>query len=335
MEIIDRYIYAVTQRLPQSQRADISQELKGLITDMLEERTDGKRTTDKDAEQVLLELGDPKQLAEQYRETKKYIIGPEFYDPFMTVMKITLYSVVIVMSFEFVIQIIMNPASLLEQFVDYIVSFFTMIPMAIGWVIAVFVLLEYVQVNGQDLNIEKNWTPSDLPQLPDLKRQIKRSEPITAIIFFIIVMAMAVFSSNYFGVWRFETGEFATVVPFLNEDTYSGYMLFILLILNLAIVKEIVKLIKGKWTSKLLIFTVVIDIITVVVVLLMVTGPDFWNPAFMQELEQAGMITERSESYETVEKIWETATLWTLILMIVGLIWNIIAGWLKVRKMNK
>ncbi|WP_240455820.1 hypothetical protein [Virgibacillus sp. Bac332] len=55
----------------------------------------------------------------------------------------------------------------------------------------------------------------------------------------------------------------------------------------------------------------------------------------MQELEQAGMITERSESYETVEKIWETATLWTLILMIVGLIWNIIAGWLKVRKMNK
>lgn len=79
----------------------------------------------------------------------------------------------------------------------------------------------------------------------------------------------------------------------------------------------------------------VIDIITVVVVLLMVTGPDFWNPAFMQELEQAGMITERSESYETVEKIWETATLWTLILMIVGLIWNIIAGWLKVRKMNK
>lgn len=94
---------------------------------MLEERTDGKRTTDKDAEQVLLELGEPKLLAEQYRETKKYIIGPEFYDPFMTVMKITLYSVVIVMSFEFVIQIIMNPASLLEQFVDYIVSFFTMI----------------------------------------------------------------------------------------------------------------------------------------------------------------------------------------------------------------
>lgn len=34
MEMIDRYIYAVTQRLPEQQRADIKQELIGLIEDI-------------------------------------------------------------------------------------------------------------------------------------------------------------------------------------------------------------------------------------------------------------------------------------------------------------
>ena len=38
MEMINRYIYAVTQKLPQSQRKDIADELRGLIEDMLEER---------------------------------------------------------------------------------------------------------------------------------------------------------------------------------------------------------------------------------------------------------------------------------------------------------
>ena len=38
MDLINRYIYAVTQKLPESQRADIEKELHGLIEDMLEDR---------------------------------------------------------------------------------------------------------------------------------------------------------------------------------------------------------------------------------------------------------------------------------------------------------
>jgi hypothetical protein len=38
MEMIDRYVYAVTKRLPEKQREDVSDELRGLIEDMLEAR---------------------------------------------------------------------------------------------------------------------------------------------------------------------------------------------------------------------------------------------------------------------------------------------------------
>lgn len=41
MELIDRYIYAVTKKLPQKQREDIEKELRTLIDDMLEERCAG------------------------------------------------------------------------------------------------------------------------------------------------------------------------------------------------------------------------------------------------------------------------------------------------------
>ncbi|WP_200411588.1 HAAS signaling domain-containing protein [Virgibacillus salexigens] len=333
MEMIDRYIYAVTQRLSQSQREDISQELRGLITDMLEERMEGLQASENDVEQVLSELGDPKKLAQQYQGTKKYIIGPELYDPFIMVMKVVLISIVAAMSIIFAIQIIINPVNILDYFIDYIVSFVTTIPMAIGWVTFGFVFLEYFQnVDGKDLNLEKDWSPSDLPQLPDPKRQIKRHEPLTSIVFFIILMAMAVFSSNYFGIWAFNNGELSTVVPFLNEATYNGYMLLILLILSLGVIKEIAKLVNGKWTNRLFLFTMFIDVITVIVVMVMVSGPDFWNPLFMQELVQADMLTEGSDNYQTIENIWESTTLLTLLLLIGGLVWNIIASWVKVRK---
>lgn len=39
MELIDRYVYAVVQKLPEQQRNDIRKELYGLIEDMLEERS--------------------------------------------------------------------------------------------------------------------------------------------------------------------------------------------------------------------------------------------------------------------------------------------------------
>ncbi|MFF2157255.1 permease prefix domain 1-containing protein [Paenibacillus chitinolyticus] len=63
MEIIDRYIYAVTQRLPEQQRDDIKRELQSLIEDMLEERMPTGQASKEDVESVLLELGPPNELA--------------------------------------------------------------------------------------------------------------------------------------------------------------------------------------------------------------------------------------------------------------------------------
>ncbi len=62
MEIVERYVYDVTRRLPEAQRKDIELELRGLIEDMLDEYVQDRDVTESDVEEVLFELGHPRSL---------------------------------------------------------------------------------------------------------------------------------------------------------------------------------------------------------------------------------------------------------------------------------
>jgi hypothetical protein len=332
VEMINRYIYAVTQKLPQAQREDIAEELRGLIEDMLEERIQDGKVMDKDVVEVLKELGNPKHLAQKYRGTKKYLIGPEFFDAYILVLKIVLISTAIAMGVGFVIQIILDPISILDHFVDFIVSFVTTIPLAFGWTTFGFAIGEYFnRMNPKDLQMDKGWKVSDLPPIPDKKRQIKRGESITGIIFYVLFIVILSFSSDYFGVWVFRE-EFNGVIPFLNEETYGSYLLFIILLFGFGIIKECLKLIFGRWTLKLVSYTAIVNLISMVAILFMINGPAFWNPDFILELTEAGVITEGSEEFKTIRVVWEQSTYWILVLIVFGLIWDVVDGLLRIRK---
>lgn len=330
--MINRYIYAVTQKLPQAQREDIAKELQGLIEDMLEERVQGEKVVDKDVEEVLLELGNPKHLAQKYRGTKKYLIGPEFFDAYILVLKIVMISVVATMGIGFVIQIILEPMSILDNFVDFIVSFVTAIPIAFGWTTFGFAIGEYFnEINPKQLQMEKEWEVADLPPIPDKKRQIKRGETITGILFYVLFLVIFAFSSEYFGIWIFHD-EFSGVVSFLNEETYGASLFLIILIFGFGLIKECLKLIYGKWTMKLVIYTSIVNCIPILAILFMMSGPAFWNPDFMVELTQAGLLKEGSEAYKTVNIAWNQATSWILIILVIGLIWDAVYGFIKINK---
>lgn len=331
MELIERYIYAVTEKLPQMQRKDIAVELRGLIEDMLEERGGKGNWNKEDVEAVLLELGNPRKLADNYRGKKKFLIGPELFDSFVLISKIIIISFVVAIGSVFFIQSILNPFSVLEYFIDMIVSLVTGIPMAFGWITFVFALAEYFGVNNQKDLLGTEWHPSLLPPIPDKKRKIKRCEPIAGIVFYSIFLIFFAFSSEYFGIWVFRD-EFTGVVSFLNVETYGTYLLPIILVFGFGILKECLKLIWGKWTYKLVTFTVVANVISMAVILLMINGPDFWNPMFLNELVDAGLVVAGSDNYQIISNIWEQSTFWILVLLVFGLIWDVIDGFIRARK---
>ena len=47
-DLLERYLYAVTRRLPGKQREDVAQELRGLVDDMLSDRCGDITPTEKD-----------------------------------------------------------------------------------------------------------------------------------------------------------------------------------------------------------------------------------------------------------------------------------------------
>jgi len=331
LDMINRYIYAVTQKLPQTQRKDIADELRGLIEDMLEERAGMGNINENMVEEVLLELGSPRKLADEYRGKKKYVIGPELFDTYILVLKIVLIIVGASIGIEFLIQTILDPVTILDHFIDMIVSLVTGLPMAFGWTTFGFVMGDYFGGFSQQNIRGKEWKPSDLPPIPNEKRQIKRSEPIIGIVFYTVFLVFLAFSSDYFGIWVFED-EFSGVIPFLNEQTYGTYLLFIILLFGFGIIKECIKLIKGKWTYKLVAYTTILNAISMVAILFMISGPDFWNPHFMIELAEAGVVTVGTEAFDVVTKVWNQLTLWIFILLIVGLVWDAVDGFLKARK---
>ncbi|WP_313800017.1 HAAS signaling domain-containing protein [Cytobacillus sp.] len=335
MEIIERYVYAVTQLLPPSQREDIAKELRGLIEDMLDERVQDGEITEKHVEEVLVELGEPRKLANKYRGMKRYLVGPELFDHYVMVLKIALISTSVVIGVSFIISIILDPPSILQSFISFIISLVTGLPMAFGWTTFAFAIIQFAgntHLKRKELQPKRRWSPSDLPPVPHPKGRVKRGEAITGIIFYIICITVFVFSGDYLGVWLFDAGKFKEVIPFFNEEYYGYYVLFILLIFGFGMIKECLKMIYGRWTMKLVLFTLVVNIISIIGLLFIIAEPNIWNPNFMAQLVDSGLLTAHSETYTTIRSVWEQTTLWLLILFLFALVWDIADGFIRVRK---
>lgn len=72
---------SLAEILSESVREDVRRELCANIEDMLPDDA-----TDNDVRRVLEELSNPTKLADEYRQVKKYLIGPSLYDNYISVL---------------------------------------------------------------------------------------------------------------------------------------------------------------------------------------------------------------------------------------------------------
>lgn len=308
MEVVKRYIHAVTQQLPQQQRADIEKELQGLIEDMVEERVQGGEITPRDVEEVLLELGNPSELADKYRGSKRYLISPEIFPTYLFVLKIAFAAIFIATTVAFVIETVLDPAQVQNQLTSYLSSIISGIFQGFAWVTLIFFLVEYKGLNKQKLN-KNSWKPSDLPPLPDHRVKIKMADPIVSIIFTILFGVLLTYSVNLFGVWRLtQDDSIRSVIPLFDEEVFRGFLPFIWVVFAISIVQDIMKIIWGRWTIKLVALDILVIVIQFVLAAFMFTDLSIWNPDFMQQIAQSGITGSDSEALQTIQTIWDHAT---------------------------
>lgn len=276
MDLIERYIYAVTRRTPVDQREDVADELRASIEDALDER--GSRSK-KDVKAVLTELGNPTALAQKYGSGERYLIGPMLYPFYIRTLRFAFSIGLPFAAIGGVISQIVQNVQILASIPAVILILLTATFHIFFWVTLVFAIFQYGNVSEKDLASGDAWTPDMLPPV-EADRQIPVSEAVGDIVWYGFVALLPFLAQPLIGAHVDNQ-----VTPFFNQDIGIIWAV-IAVVLGLAgVVKGILKLQLHKWTPELASFNVVYSLVLSAALIVLPLATQVVNPAFITLLD--------------------------------------------------
>jgi hypothetical protein len=295
-DVTERYIYQVVKRLPVSQREEIKKELSGLIEDMLAERSENPGKADIDA--VLTELGRPSELADKYRDTKQHLIGPEYFALYTFVLKIVLGATALGMTIALAVGFATSPPENIGVGIgEFFSSMIMALVQAFAWLTLGFALVE--RYNTKKIKFpDDHWKPSDLPPVPLEKETIKRSEPIAAMVFILLVMILFNVAPQIFSVYV--PGETLTIVPIFDLSRWGDTVVVFNFIFALGLAKEFIRLLFGRYNMKLAVGITVVNLLSLVTSIALLVSPTTWNPdlaSTLTSIHAFGMASDFNLAY--------------------------------------
>lgn len=282
-DLIDRYIYDVTRRLPEKERDEVRRELEANIADMLPDDPGEQAVIG-----VLNGLGAPAKMAEQYQQKPRYLISPALYDMYISVLKTVVPVVAIALACVGVFLAIPElTGGGLAQAIGNIFG------MAIEGALqaAFWVTLGFAIAERTGKYKTKEWTVEqlpkmDLPKTPDQKgARISRSEPIVG-------MALTVFFTGLY-ILIARTGEPVLLFVRNNEsvnafsvEALSRAIPYAILLGCLGLAICGLKLYWGRWNVPLCVANAVHNVVWVSVMIYIFHWPDLFHQEFIAFAER-------------------------------------------------
>jgi len=295
---IDRYLYAVGQKLPRLQREDIKKELKSAILDALDERIANQKlqkgedyeATEEDVFAILESFGPPDEVAAKYRPSNRYLIGPELYDLYCLLLCIVLGAVALGISIATTIDILYSPDPFIQQLFKLPMNLISASISTVGAVTIIFALIQRFgkeeSIKGIDLN--KNWSPRSLEPVPVAYDVIKMPDTIAAICITVVALIIFNWFPHIIAMYSVSQG-ILSVTPIFNLDVLAGYMKYMNIFWIGAVLLNIYKLKAGKWNTVLRLTEIVIDLGVLIIVLMMTGNPAILNPSIKDVVAGADM----------------------------------------------
>ncbi len=293
MSLIERYILAVTESLPEDIRYDVAEELRSNIGDMLSENAN-----EGEIREVLEKLGNPKKLAQEYNPTKRYLIGPALYDSYFSVLK-TVISIVVtvvlcitVLDWVFKGSVDLNQVELWKKlFADSIEAAFSGGLQAALWVTVVFAILERSGVSENQLPFaKKKWSLDELPTAPVSKKAvISRAGTIIAMFFTILFAALLYLKPQLIAVYINDPAK-TEAIPLFSTDRLRIYIPLVLLLALVQLCVSAWKFIQRRWTIPLAVADTVQNIAGGLLVIVMFNDRQLFNRDFFNKIaDMVGM----------------------------------------------
>lgn len=274
-DIIERYIYAVTKKLPGKTKDDVAKELDSLIDDMLKERCGNMVPTEKDVKVVLTELGTPTELYEQYAgDGKRWLIGPNYYHTYLFVLKLVLVCEVVGLTIATLVAAVVNGQEMIWY--QAIWQWFGMIVSgsisAFGFVTALFAFFEY-----KEISLDTGSGFDDLPPVPKKEERISKGETIFGIAVSIIFLVVFLICPEIFtcGVIN------GKMIPIFSTQVIRNTWYILFVFSALGITRDVVKLIDGKYTKRVMLTTTITDFLSAACTVWWLTNKNIANPEFV------------------------------------------------------
>ncbi|MBX9975130.1 HAAS signaling domain-containing protein [Cytobacillus firmus] len=288
MNLIEVYIQEVTRRLPEKSRADIALELQSTIGDMLPDDYN-----EEDVKEVLSKLGSPAALAAGYRDQPMHLIGPRYFDVYVSLLKmilpiaaaISLISVAAEFIFDFnrddtIINAVLG-------FLGY--GIWRLIEVAVQvffWLTIVFAVIERMDKGKEQHPLSpslKPWTPDDLKSITYIpkKKAIPRCEVFGSLMWTAIWATLYFYADRLMGVYRGGGEGLEFKIPAVNQDVLLGYWPIVVAIIGLEVGLALYKLIVGQWTKRMAIFNTVLELFATAVFIFILLNPNLLQQEFI------------------------------------------------------
>nr|WP_106782751.1 hypothetical protein [Lysinibacillus timonensis] len=331
MNLIDVYIHEVTRRLPEKSREDIALELRSTIEDMLPEDF-----TEKDVEEVLSTLGNPAVLASNYSEKPMHLIGPRYFDVYVTLLKMILPIAAVISVISTVAQHLFaydeNEALLSLALSILGEGIWRIIEVAIQtffWLTITFAIIERVDhtKDRDPLSMSgKKWTPEDLKSIVYIpKKKAISTGYVFGSLFWTAIWATVYFNADkLLGVYQKSEDGLQFTIPALNQAVLNSYWPLVVISIGLEIALALYMLLKKQWTKQIAFVNTVKEIVGTISVIIIVMNIAIFNPHFIDYMN--------NETNFDGSSIMNYIQILTITLFPIFAIWNCVDGFLKSKK---
>lgn len=303
MNLIELYIQEVIHRIPENNREDIALELRSTIEDMLPDDY-----TEKDIKAVLSKLGNPAILANGYQDRPMYLIGPRYYETYIHLLKMILPIAITISLISLIADNLgaYTGDEALQNVIQNIVgegisTFLSTAVQVFFWLTLVFFILERSDHAQTQIPIKvgsKEWKPEDLMKVS----YIPKEKAISKVDVFVSLLWTATWATVYFNaanlVGIYEQGkdglEFVTSV--FNQDVLHSYWPLVVMVIGLEFALGIYKWITAEWTYKVATLNTVVNFVTSVVFIVMITNPNLVNDSTITYFNELFSVTNVAQN---------------------------------------
>ncbi len=284
-DLIERYLYDVSRYLPYKQKNDITNELRSIIDDMIEERCADIAPTEKDVRVVLTELGTPAEVGAEYGLGKqKSLISGIYFIKYKMFLKIILLAVAFGLSVSTFINIAINNIDAVNGIYSLLGDVFSVSVAIIGVMTIVFALLERKSVNIEEFTFES------LPPVPKKQEKISMVETILSLALNILFTTILILAPNLIAFEFVFNNEILSV---FNVEFIRGAWWIILIIGFAGITDDIIKIIDGRYTKRVMLTNIITGCITIVSFLYIFSD----NNILTAEFVEYSMLTDFTANY--------------------------------------